>query len=161
MPHPIYKDILYRLQQHPKFKDRQDALGRRSKPVYLKLLAALRVMGRGECFDTCEELCDIAAPTLTSFFHDFTEWLATCEWDTHVSMPTTNDEIEYVLRQYSALGFPGCIGSIDCCHIHWDRCPATETNRHTGKEGYPTLSYEVTTIDRQCVSKVCVLAASL
>ena len=29
-------------------------------------------------------------------------------------------------------------------HIRWERCPAGERSSHKGKEGYPTIPYEVT-----------------
>ena len=48
-----------------------------------------------------------------------------------------------VLAQYKALGLPGCIGSMDCTHLHWDKCPTNLTNLCTGKEGFPSLSFEV------------------
>lgn len=144
VPYPIYADLLHQLQHLPQFRDRVDALGRPSAPLNLKLLAALRVLGRGECFDTCEELCDIASVTLNNFFHDFTAWLSSKPvFETHVHMPTDDEGVDYVLAQYNALGFPGCVGSIDCCHVHWDRCPAAVSNVHTGKETYPTRSFEV------------------
>merc|ERR1711934_133006 len=42
----------------------RDACGRKSQPLELKILAALRVLGRGECFDTCAELSNISESTL-------------------------------------------------------------------------------------------------
>ena len=41
------------------------------------------------------------------------------------------------------MGFPGCVGSIDCTHIAWDMCPTTLNPLCKGKEGYPTLVFEV------------------
>jgi hypothetical protein len=32
---------------------------------------------------------------------------------------------------------------MDCTHVHWDRCPAQWRNYFTGKEGFPTIAYEV------------------
>ena len=34
--------------------------------------------------------------------------------------------------------------STDCLHIRWERCPSGLRSIHKGKEGYPTLSNEVT-----------------
>ena len=39
------------------------------------------------------------------------------------------------------MGLPGCIGSTDCVHVKWDRCPTKLTNLCKGKEGYPTLVF--------------------
>ena len=45
---------------------------------------------------------------------------------------------------YEKMGLPGCIGSTDCVHIKWDRCPVGLTNVCKGKEGYPSLVYSCT-----------------
>ena len=45
---------------------------------------------------------------------------------------------------YRRIGLPGCAGSTDCVHIGWDRCPAELRSVCVGKEGFPTVSYEVT-----------------
>ena len=45
---------------------------------------------------------------------------------------------------YTRLGLPGCIGSTDCVHIRLKRCSSGDSVQHKGKEGYPTLFYEVT-----------------
>ena len=58
--------------------------------------------------------------------------------------PVTALEISETTGVYSRLGLPGCIGSADCVHIRWERYPAGLRSLHCGKEGYPTLSYEVT-----------------
>ena len=46
------------------------------------------------------------------------------------------------LTAYAALGFPGCIGSIDATHIGWDRAPASQKYLFIGKEGYTSLGYQ-------------------
>ncbi len=48
------------------------------------------------------------------------------------------------MSEYSRLGFPGAIGSVDCTHIAWDMAPAMRQSLHQGKEGYPSLAYEMT-----------------
>lgn len=42
------------------------------------------------------------------------------------------------------MGLPGCIGSTDCVHLKWDRCPVGLAQLCSGKEGYPTLAYSCT-----------------
>lgn len=44
---------------------------------------------------------------------------------------------------YCDLGIPGCLGSVDCVHVGWDMCPAGIRSDCGGKEGYPTLAFEV------------------
>ena len=43
----------------------------------------------------------------------------------------------------SQKGLPGCVGSINCVHVRWDNCPAGLLGECVGKEGKPTLAFEV------------------
>jgi hypothetical protein len=49
-----------------------DAIGNRSIPTDLKVLAVLRILGRGLCLDDIEELSGISASTTRVFFHMWT-----------------------------------------------------------------------------------------
>ena len=48
------------------------------------------------------------------------------------------------MKIYKRLGLPGCLGSVDCVYIRWERCPVGERSQHKDIEGFPTLSCEVT-----------------
>ena len=43
----------------------------------------------------------------------------------------------------------GCAFSTDVVHIAWDRCPAAKSNFYSGKEGHPTVAYEVAVSHRK------------
>ena len=53
------------------------------------------------------------------------------------------DGMQAVVDTYTKLGLPGCVGSMDCTHVHWAQCPKYHKVECTGKEGFPTLSFEV------------------
>ncbi len=40
-------------------------------------------------------------------------------------------------------GFSGCTGSADGVHIPWEMCPAGIHSRCKGKEGFPTIAFNV------------------
>ena len=46
-------------------------------------------------------------------------------------------------RSYAAIGILGACGSMDVVHISLVACPHGLINVCTGKEGYPTLAYNV------------------
>ena len=48
-----------------------------------------------------------------------------------------------VLETYRVLGFPGCVGSMDVTHVPLGRCPDKYRFLCSGKEGYPTLAFQV------------------
>ena len=41
------------------------------------------------------------------------------------------------------MGLPGAVGSMDCTHLYWEKCPVEWSNICTGKELHPTLSFQV------------------
>jgi Plant transposon protein len=45
----------------------------------------------------------------------------------------TAQELEGIEDEYAALGFPGCIGCVDCASWGWDNCPIAWQGNHRGK----------------------------
>ena len=107
----------------------------------------LRVLGRGYFLDGVEELCFISAEILRNFLNKFCELFAVKYFNGYYNYSETKKEIKKTTEIYARMGLPGCIGSTDCVHFGWDRCPAGERSQHKVKEGFPTLPYEVT-VDR-------------
>jgi Plant transposon protein len=118
-------------------------------PLELKILAVLRVLGRGYCFDGVEELTLISAEVLRVFFRKWCTLFARENFSKYCNHPKTEEEIAETVFIYTKLGLRGCVGSADCVHNRWERCPAGQRSFHKGKEGYPTLSYEVTVDHRK------------
>lgn len=143
VPHPIFIKIVEMTRAAGWFSEKPNCAGQRGAPLELKILAVLRVLGRGYCFDGVEELCLISAENLRVFFRKFCAKFSQEKFAEYCSHPQTETEIANAMHVYSELGLPGCIGSTDCVHIRWERCPSGERSLHKGKEGYPTLSYEV------------------
>ena len=144
VPFPVFEEIVAMTRTNGWFTEGRDAVGIMAAPLELKILGVLRVLGRGYCFDGVEELCFISGEVLRKFFHRFCECFSAKYFSVYCSAPSTAEEIAHVTGVYARMGLPGCIGSTDCVHIRWERCPAGGRSIHKGKEGYPTLSYEVT-----------------
>ena len=67
-----------------------------------------------------------------------------------VDYPSSEEELEEIVQRYEANYLPGCGGSVDVVHIKWSKCPAGDVNRAKGKDGFPSLAFEVVTgFDRQ------------
>jgi len=120
-----------------------DAKGRPRCDVRLLIMGSLRVLGQALNFDIVEEFTDIAAQTHNAFFKKFVRWTAGSPYQQEVSMPTTEAELRHITEFYWRLGLPGCAGSMDCVHTAWDMCPTPIKIDCTGKEGYPTLVFQV------------------
>ena len=104
----------------------------------------LLIKGRGICFDGIEEITKASAEAHRVFFHQFCERFAKKFYDEYVYLPRTDDEKLRWASDYSRMGLPGAIGSTDCVHVEWERCPQGLSNLCTGKEGYPTLAFQAT-----------------
>ena len=144
VPFPLYGRLVEMTRSNGWFSERPDAVGQRCAPLELKILGVLRVLGRGYCFDGIEELSYISAEVNRVFFHNWCNKFAKRYYKIYCNPPETPEEIAKTMAVYDRLGFPGCIGSTDCVHIKWERCSTGERFLHKGKEGFPTLSYEVT-----------------
>ena len=55
--------------------------------------------------------------------------------------PTAAD-LQRLLDEGHAAGWPGCLGSIDCMHVRWKNCPSGWAGMFTGKEKHPTIVLE-------------------
>lgn len=142
VPYEMFDDIL-REYNEVDTRCPQDLWGRKKSELSLLILGALRVLGHYTPFDGIEELNDISLDKNNKFFKEFVQWFAKTKYKEAVKFPETAEEINHVLCQYEKVGFPGCLGSIDCVHVPWDCCPAGHRTDCTGKEGYPTLAFQV------------------
>ena len=107
------------------------------------------LVGHAACVDDVQELKCITTLTLHQFFHELSKKCRNDLYPAHVKMPSTEDELVQIESAYAVLGLPGACGSMDVVHIPLGRCPHGLINVCTGKEGYPTLGYNVI-CDHQC-----------
>jgi hypothetical protein len=77
----------------------------------------------------------------------------------HIRLPSTREELAAAVATYAAESLPGCFGSIDCTHIGWTRARAAVHSWYVGKEGVPTVAFQVitdhTTKVQACVHEFC------
>jgi len=119
-------------------------------PLPLKILGALRILGRGMLFCDVADLGKFGRTTIGRFFHVFCEKPRMAGmYHTYIYPPETPEDIARVTYLYKMVGLPGCIGSADVVHIGWDRCPAGLRSLFAGKKKTPTVAYEVTVDHRR------------
>jgi hypothetical protein len=105
-------------------------------------IVALRLLAKNHDGDTLNELSLIGASTCTAIFTTFVLNFKRAYFEKLVFIPE-GDELKKVMDVYKILGFNGCFGSMDCTHVHWNKCPKSWQNFCIGKEGYPTLAFLV------------------
>ena len=94
-------------------------------------------------FDDIAEATFMGETTARRAFHTFCENFVNEFYTTYVYRPT-GEKLFKVMRVFEQMGLPGCIGSTDCVHLKWDRCPVGLSQLCSGKEGFPTLAYSCT-----------------
>ena len=110
--------------------------------VEIKVMIVLRWLATGASFDLIGELSETGETTarvtcitwVTEFVHR--------RWTDFV-YPPEGEELKKVMKVFDRLGITGAAFSMDAVHVHWARCPVTRSNFCTGKEGYPTLAFNV------------------
>ena len=145
VPFTMYADIVKKARDwgvFPKDGD-TDASGRPAVPLELKVLGALRYLGKGVCFDAIAELSGMSEQTAQNFFHKFWRRFVDEFKDQWIKYPTTAEEAKQSLEDYAALGYPGAVASVDVTHVGWAMCPARWANFYkNGKNKVPTVAYE-------------------
>jgi hypothetical protein len=71
-----------------------------------------------------------------------------------IFFPSDDEMLKRVCDEYAQLGLPGCVGSVDCVHIGWDKCPTQQLHLDKGKEAYPSLAYQVVCTSRKFIQSV-------
>ena len=89
---------------------------------------------KGCSFDAIAELSGMSIATMQIFFHQFWAKFNENFREEWIVYPTTAVEAADTLEIYKRLGFPGAVGSVDCTHALWGRCPTQNQSAYSGKE---------------------------
>ena len=144
LPFDLFEELVVRLREKGGYEAAQDPIGGVGRvPLELKFMTVLRIAGRGWCFDDVKEQFGAGKSTIAAFYHAFVFKYVTDFYDQVIVLPEEAGDLAIVESRYAAQGVPGCVGSIDCVHVRWDRCPFALRWYHVGKEGFPTRVYEV------------------
>jgi hypothetical protein len=130
-----------------------DASGRIVSNLELKILGCLFVLGTGCCQFIVSTQSNISEEVHRKFFLAWTSNISHIK-EEFVYMPKDDARFQAVVGEYGARGLPGCVGSVDCVHIAWDRCPKQYHNMYKGKEGFPSIAYEVICTAKKFIQSV-------
>jgi hypothetical protein len=123
------------------FKQKPDACGVLGASVYQKMTAALRQLAYGSPADILQEYIRTSGTLNAEALNKFCESVVALFGDEYLC-PLDGANLQYILDQNAARGFPGCIGSLDCMHWLWKNCPAAYHGQHTGKGKKPSIVLE-------------------
>jgi hypothetical protein len=119
-----------------------NVFGRTQIGVEYKLLGCLRILGRGCYADDVREILGIGNETVNKMFKQFVEYYSIAYYNTYVYVPD-GEEMDRVVEDYTRMGFPGCVGSMDVTHIMWKQCPSTLRHVCTGRYHCPSVAFQM------------------
>ncbi|XP_057791312.1 glutathione S-transferase T2-like [Salvia miltiorrhiza] len=124
------------------FQQRRDATSRVGLSSLQKCTGAMWVLAYGTSSDVVDEYLRMSSSSTRDALVHFVEGVISCFGGTYLKRPNEQDlaRLLYVGEQR---GFPGMIGSIDCMHWEWKKCPNAWADQYTGRSGNPTIILEV------------------
>jgi Plant transposon protein len=158
VPYRIFEDHLMRLAKSKWSTWRPDKVDSYSKPVAdleLKLLGAMFTLGTAATHFAVSTNTNLSDELHRKFFNQWIVHMSSLK-DDFIYLPRDLEEYNHVVGEYADMGLPGCVGSVDCVHIGWDMCPTQQQNMYKGKEGYPSVAYEVICTSRKFIQSVSV-----
>jgi len=109
-------------------------------PIEIKIMIALRILGRANCADDIQEMSEVPSSSIHVIFKMFVRNFSRHAYELFVKIPQ-GERLKQTLQCYSLLGFPGCVGCIDGTQVVWFRSPKKHSIINTGKEDEPTLGF--------------------
>jgi Plant transposon protein len=157
VPYYVYRDRLLTLaitKWWPEWhSNKLDSWGRPVGDLELKILGALYMLGTAASPFVVSSNTNLSEEVHRVFFLDWIEKMLSLK-DEFIYLPRNREEYDFVVGEYAEMGLPGCVGSIDCVHIGWDMCLIQHKNMYTGKEGFPSIAYEVICTSRKFIQSV-------
>jgi hypothetical protein len=121
-----------------------DARGQVSTSTAIKVMVALSFLSNASQLKILSLLSNLSAEVCRKASIKVIGFIEQQLFPKKVLWPTVhNGLLDSTLKEYNAAGLPGCIGSIDCTHVHWDKCPASHRSLYLGKEKFPTAAFQV------------------
>lgn len=123
------------------FVQRPDATGKLGLTTLQKCTAAIRQLAYGTPADAMDEYCRMSESTARNCMMEFCRTIVDIYGNEYLRSPNEKD-IRRLVKEGQNRGFPGMLGSLDCCHWEWKNCPTAWAGQYKGKGKKPTIVLE-------------------
>ena len=106
-----------------------------------KAIAALRMLAYGASADFLDDYVRMGESTIIECLKHFVKVVIEVFSEQYLRAPNAKD-IARLMAINHARGWPGMLGSIDCMHWKWDKCPTAWRGAYTGHKDGPTMILE-------------------
>lgn len=141
MPRSVFEKIYERIEGKGIFVQRRDAVKREGIHPLLRMTAAMRMLAYGGAADALDEYLQMSEDSIMLSTKEFCAAIVSEFKEEYMREPREED-LKRILKINAGRGFPGCIGSIDCQHWEWNKCPIAWVGQYKGKEKKPTIVLE-------------------
>jgi hypothetical protein len=139
MSRSLFLRIVDAVESHDDhFRQKPDAIGTLGASPIQKVLAAVRMLAYGISADFLDEYVRMGESTIIECLKHFVKAVVEVFGEEYLRAPNAQDTAR-LLAINSARGFPGMLGSVDCMHWKWDKCPVGWRGAYEGKEDGPTM----------------------
>eukprot|EP00171_Calliarthron_tuberculosum_P004333 IDg4333t1 len=145
MPRAVFDRIFQVVVQHSAYFRqglRPDATGRLGISPLIKVITALRQLAYGIPSDMCDDMFEVSETTARTCMKELCRTIVSVLSAEYLRDPTAEDT-ERIEKKFRAVGFPGCIGAVDCAGWVWKNAPKAMQRSLVGKDGVPVLRSEV------------------
>jgi hypothetical protein len=123
------------------FQRTSNAAGLSSFATIQKVTVAIRILGYGGSADRLDEYIRMGESTTLETVNKFTRTIV-AEYG-HIYLREPNAQgIARLLHIAEERGFPEMLGSIDCMHWEWEKCPTVLHGQYRGHHKKPTIILE-------------------
>ncbi|XP_026461038.1 uncharacterized protein LOC113362765 isoform X1 [Papaver somniferum] len=99
------------------------------------------MLAYGCAADAIDEYLRIGETTVLEATRRFCKTIFNVYGKEYLHEPTAGD-VELLLKQNKDRRFPGMLGSLDCMHWKWDKCPSAESGAYTAFKGSESIVLE-------------------
>jgi hypothetical protein len=143
MSRDLFVFILERVVHHDSyFIQKPDALGVLGLSPYQKITAVFRVLCNGVSADSVDEYVRIGESTTLVCVRRFCEAIIEIFSQDALRLPNEGD-LQKIFEENSRRGWPGLIGSLDCCHWTWKNCPYSLQGQFQNRKGTRSVILEI------------------
>ena len=124
----LKKDLLE--YNYDVWKQRTTGYGKKGIPTDIKILASLRILSSGCPYDSLDDVAYMSEQTVKIYFYHFCIDVVAIYGTRFINRMPKREELDDITDKYKTVGFPGCIGAIDCMKIKWSKCPVQDKGQY-------------------------------
>lgn len=119
-----------------------DCTGRMGIHSLQKAVASVRQLSYGIPGDAVDEYCRLSETTTLKSLREICRGVVAAFGLEYLRAPTQSG-LQRIEAQFAQVGFPGCMGCVDCAGWDWKNAPKSHQGHNVGKDKVSTLRMEV------------------